>query len=352
MDSPAGFVALGILVAWLAYFVPGRLRDRAQLAQARSEDRFSASLRVLAVAGGVSLETAPGSECSTTPGSRTAPLLTAPHGAAARPSGSKGVHDMERSGISAARREQLVRRSAAAKRRAVLTSALAGVTLVAVIVAAFTSLPVVSALVPVAMLAVVLLLGRRAVIGQKRADAELVRRELMAERARVSSLRDAERVGVRRMGRPAPVARPQVSARAGAVERSGAMVAVAEAGMVRTGTARIEPTGIEEAIEVVPSEGHDAVALAPGSRWSATRVPQPVYATKAAAPRWEPAPLSAEIERVSRTLARWDAEQEGDQHVTPSDTGVGAELAAEQGTESLGGIELRGILERRRAVGE
>lgn len=376
VDSPAGFVALGILVVWLAYFVPGRLRDRAQLAQSRSEDRFSARLRVVAVAGGESVDGAPGQECST-PRSRAIPLLSAAKGAAARPSGMKGAHDMERSGISAARREQLVRRRASAKRRALLTAILGAVTLIMVVIAALSSLPMLSVLIPAAMLASVLLLGRRAVIMQTRADAEYARRERVAQRARESALRDAERAGVRRMGRPAPVVRPQVTARAMAASRA-TVAATASAGTVSSRmVGRVRVPVVQAADGVAASETVAAADVNPmvtaSTQWESTRVPRPLYATKAAAPRWEPAPLSAEIERVSRKLAQWDAEQsvtadseQGSESEQGSVYGnaamsVGANVplndrdvaaAAEQGTESLGGIALDGILERRRAVGE
>ena len=42
--------ALALAVLWGAYYVPQQLRQRNQLVESRVEDRFSGSLRVLAVA--------------------------------------------------------------------------------------------------------------------------------------------------------------------------------------------------------------------------------------------------------------------------------------------------------------
>src|SRR5690606_12163834 len=47
--SPAGLAALGVVGLWLAYLVPHRLRHRQQLLESRTEDRYSGSMRVLAV---------------------------------------------------------------------------------------------------------------------------------------------------------------------------------------------------------------------------------------------------------------------------------------------------------------
>jgi len=391
MDSPAGLVALAILVVWLAYFVPSRLRHRQQVSTARTEDRFSAQLRVVAVSGGKSLERAPGGDCA--PGAqRTDRLLTPPNGISAGNRRTREAHDVERSGISAARREQVSRRAAAARRRALVTAVTATLTVLTVVLGAVTPLPMLVALVPGVLLGGVLVLGRRAAVADARAEAELSHRERVAARARESVRVSARTSGARLVGRPAPVVKPRVTGRAVPVSHaatqalgSASSLAAASRGVAPEVAASVErAVGAERPASIRPGSARPAAARtdaaaraagqAPATRtertavdgaaasWTETGVPRPTYAIKPAAPRWEPAPLSAEIERVARRLGAWD-EQDGtaatavaeelDVALTPVETESDAMAAAEP-TRAAGGLGggLDGILERRRAAGE
>ena len=51
VESASGIVALAVFLLWVGFYVPHRVRHRQQLLDARTDDRFSGSLRVLAVAG-------------------------------------------------------------------------------------------------------------------------------------------------------------------------------------------------------------------------------------------------------------------------------------------------------------
>jgi len=408
VDSPAGLVALAVLVVWLAYFVPSRLRHRQQVSTARTDDRFSARLRVLAISGGESLERAPGGECATGV-QRTERLLTPPTGISAGRYRDERVQDVERSGISAARREHLARRQTAARRRALVTAVMMTLTVVTLVVGAVTPMSVLVALVPGALLATALVMGRRAALADQRADAELRHRDRVAERARASAVRTARASGARVVVRPAPVVKPRVTGRAvqashlrteiiGSAEsleaharamresaRSGgraekaaapaataastAATAAASATSVPAAQAAADPTPASAAAEAAARASQRVSRGAAAAERLQRGVPRPTYTTKPAAPRWEPAPLSAEIERVARRLERWDEE---DGVVTASDA-LAAELevalepvdgeadgeqgatteASEHGASAGGlGAGLDGILDRRRAAGE
>ena len=49
MTDLAGPVALALVVLWVAYLVPHKLRHRQQLLESRAEDRYSDGLRVVAI---------------------------------------------------------------------------------------------------------------------------------------------------------------------------------------------------------------------------------------------------------------------------------------------------------------
>ncbi|TQK76306.1 hypothetical protein [Rarobacter incanus] len=356
MKSPAGIVALVILLVWIAYFVPGRLTGRERAAQARTEDRFSENLRVLAIAGGERVETAPTSDCIGPGGGTQRQLLPASDSATYRE-----VTIMSQPDRPGARAKIMRERRAQARRRAVLTAVLGVVLLALVPVVVLTSLSPFTLLIPGALIAAVLVMGRRAVVRQQRQDAEFARRARMARRAELANRIAAARPGTRRVGRPVPVARPR--------ETTGSIEAVAEAGAAKLDWG----ASVEERLERVDARraAADAASAArPGAESAEPartpvvgdaldvplplRVPRPTYTRKAAAPRWEPAPLSAEIERASRTIAEWDAARADDEAISEAQRPAyeRERIALEQGNVALGAAALDGVLERRRAVGE
>ena len=348
-----------MVVLWLAYLVPQRLRHRQQLLESRVDDRFSGRLRVLAVASGGSSPSKSTTGRSaqavsqkhgdcTTSSSVDVSLLTPPIGTTvrARRQITDGVQDMERNDSygSASRDALLARRAAAARRRATLTLGLVVLTALVGVIVAVTSLPVWTVAVPAVLLVSVLVLGRRAVLANARADAAAREREAAREAARPAALR--------RAGRPAPAVRTTVTGRAvhssqtqtemisrvraagsaglagqGAESSTTAKTtaakataaksgAEAERSVVPTAAARSAGTAETEASSASrPTDEADRAASAasaasaartPSSTqegestdWEPVAVPRPVYTLKSTAPRWEPAPLTAELRKLT-----------------------------------------------------
>jgi len=276
--GPAALVVVGL---WIAYLVPHKLRHRQQLLESRTDDRFSDALRVLAVtgpegsgrrrraevAGGVRQDCGPVEKRAglLTPGTGNRLARTERGGAEVdRPHGTQ-----DRIGADAARRAAQLqaahaaataRRGAAARRRGALAGVLLAATVVGWVVAGVTALGVLAGVVPTVLLAGVLGLGRRAVVQGRLAEDEWQRRIHEA----TAPLRErAARPG--RKGAAGRAVHPSLT-ETQAIER------VRADAPVRTST-RVRDGGRE------------------GDSWTPVAVPRPTYATKAPAPRREPAPL-------------------------------------------------------------
>ncbi|MBE9927155.1 hypothetical protein G8C93_14810, partial [Cellulosimicrobium cellulans] len=212
MESASGIVALAVFLLWVGFYVPHRVRHRQQLLDARTDDRFSGSLRVLAVAG-------PGGggfdrwDARLDGVTTVAAIASGPAGAGGRPllgaagtqSRSEGrTHDEEGthamgSTVSASpsrgapsrrqpaseqsRLELLERRAAAARRRLALTVVLLLATVGVWVVVALGLVPWWAGVVPTAFLGLVLVLGRRAVLAAQRSDAAWLAERRAAARA-------------------------------------------------------------------------------------------------------------------------------------------------------------------------
>lgn len=371
---------MAVVVLWLAYLVPQRLRHRQQLVEARVDDRFSGRLRVLAVASeGAGTRARPsgrGAQVSlqkhgdcTVSSSADVSLLTPPIGTTVRPRRqiTDGVQDMERNDSygSASRDALLARRAAAARRRATLTLALVVLTAVAGVLAGTTALPVWTVAVPGLLLVTVLVLGRRAVLANARADQAAREREAAREAARPAALR--------RTGRPAPAVRTSVTGRAvhpsqtqtemisrvrtqgpgqgpAAVERADEDTPVVSGRSAKDAAAEAAGAPDESPQPAPPAAQGDTAPGAGGADWEPVAVPRPVYTLKSAAPRWEPAPLTAELrkltdERRAELAAVHGAQSETVPATPPQD-------AAEEPSEDSLGVNLNSVLARRRVAGE
>ena len=411
MDSLAGIAVLAVVGLWLAYLVPHRLRQRQQMLESRVNDRFSGNLRVLAVAtadaaaptastrklGRRSAAVALHShgDCTTT-SSVNAPLLTPPHGMTVRPRRHppEGEQDMEHTisptlAVVPARSGLHARRAAAARRRALLTVTLLLLTAVTGVLAATTALSAWFVLAPAALLLAVLALGRRAVRANARADAAWEARE-RARRAAAAASDD-----VRLAGRPAPVVRPRVTGRAvkssqshtqmiarvrppgegaGSSEPAASEPSLERARLVATISApraasSAAPAGAGAAASTARERGSSAAtsetpasatpvqtaAAGDATEWTSVPVPRPVYTMKSAAPRWEPAPLTAEMAQITLARRAELAAGDGAAVVTlvveqPEDE-ASASAESEASSDSLG-VNLNSVLARRRAAGE
>lgn len=260
------------------------------------------------------------------------------------------------------------RRAAAARRRALLTVTLLVLTAATGTLGATTAVSAWFTLAPAVLLVAVLALGRQAVRANARADAAWEARE-HARRAAPAASDD-----VRLAGRPAPAVRPRVTGRAVKPSQSQTQMiarvrpsAVAAASQpdkvveaprpVRAADAvtpapapAVPDASADRAVDAAAETVTAAKATPEATEWTSVPVPRPVYTLKSAAPRWEPAPLTAEMAQI--TLARRAELAAGD-----TAPGVPAEVVSravqepEAPSDSLG-VNLNSVLARRRAAGE
>ena len=378
VEQIAGVGAVALLVLWGGYYVPQRLRQRNQMVESRVEDRFSGSLRVLAVAN----KSAPSGratgdlDCGAGAAKRNQ-LLTPPMGVVAAGSTRReleGAVDMDQSrtsqadsaGHGASRRPVPVRsprnaqatlpaarpdvhaaRAAAARRRLILTLALLTLSTGTWIATAAAGLLVAVPIIFTALFGGVLVLGRRAVIAGQRADA-------------------AARRGVQRSA-PAPTRRGRTRATAKVVGHAvrGSNVNTEMISSVQVGerlatiTADAAPEQTVTDTEEAPAEqdtsdagvtvSSDAagvvVAESTGTELSAYSVPRSTYMSKAAAPRREPAPLKPEDVTTPATASARAATQRAESARSAEEFGD-----LKPSPDGLG-VDLNQILARRRAAG-
>ncbi|WP_125206531.1 MULTISPECIES: hypothetical protein [Isoptericola] len=313
--SPAGLAALALFVLWLGYWVPQRLRHRQQLIDAQIDDRFSGGLRVLAVADG---DVAGGAR----PGRRRkeramrqdrdgiAPVTGSVPLVGARTSGPPSGATPR---VRTQRLAVLERRAARARRRLVVTLVLALVTAGAWVAVGLGYLLWWGAAVPSAVLAVVLLLGRFAVLAARRSDARW-RAERRAEQQRATQQRTLAHGGpyaprnraritgravhpsdtsTRMIPRVQPAARPAPAADApvnpagrGATSREP--TASASARTAGDGAGESDDTERAPGAPQATRSGTTAQPVG-GEPWEPVPVPLPTYVTKPAAPRREQA---------------------------------------------------------------
>lgn len=405
VESASGIVALAVFLLWVGFYVPHRVHHRQQLLDARTDDRFSGSLRVLAVAG-------PGGRGFDRWDARldgvttVAAIASGPAGAGGRPllgaagtqSRSEGrTHDEEGthamgSTVSASpsrgapsrrqpaseqsRLELLERRAAAARRRLALTVVLLLATVGVWVVVALGLVPWWAGVVPTAFLGLVLVLGRRAVLAAQRSDAAWLAERRAAARAARGAVLGAppaprgarprvtgravhgSQVSTQMIPRVTPQdlarANAAASANAGAPaassrERTTASGATEGPASEEPAPASDEPTTVRETTPVVEVEAVDAERVPTGRAWDPVPVPPPTYTMKPTAPRREPAPLTDD-DVVSPTVSTRV------EPVVAADARTGAPAPAagddrKPSTETLG-LDLNEILARRRAAGQ
>lgn len=435
VDDLAGLVALALVALWGAYLVPHKLRHRQQLLESRTDDRFSEALRVVAVSERTGRLRRSGAfrrsreapavgsaDCGTTsggspglltPGTGLPVLLAGPGTGGAtvdRPTATQDriTADAARRAAQAraARAAAVARRAAAARRRAVLAGVLVVATIAGWTVAGLApAVTWVAGAVPSVLLGGVLVLGRRAVLAGRAADAAWEARmaderrvpggprtgamRAVAEASRTSSapatgatravtgaqptVRSAREEHAPVAERTPDAAHPQaqqgdahgvphalVTGRA--VHPSEASTEVfarivedrgetaAPARHASTGQTPVVRTGVaERAAKASVRDAADATADTPeqdeDGAWSPVPVPRPTYTMKATAPRREPAPLEDADASAGATVA---ASQDT---VTEPVAQVVAEVT-EPPAATTGSIDLNAVLAKRRAAGE
>lgn len=355
VESASGIVALAVFLLWVGFYVPHRVRHRQQLLEARTDDRFSGSLRVLAVAGpgggspggwdarldGVTTVAA----IASGPAGGGRPLLggavtqgrsedrtheeegTHAMGSTDSASPSRGAPPRRQPASEQSRLALLERRAAAARRRLTLTVVLLLASVAVWVVVALGYVPWWAGVVPTAFLGLVLVLGRRAVLAAQRSDAAWLAERRAAARAARGTVLGAPPAP--RGARPRVTGRavhgsqvstqmiprvtPQDLARANATAEalSGTSAASASSPRERTtasSTTAAEDSGSEEPatargdtsviVTEVSVEATEVVEVVDedhvpsGRAWDPVPVPPPTYTMKPTAPRREPAPLT------------------------------------------------------------
>lgn len=287
---------MALFVLWLGYGVPYLVRHRHRLAEARTGDRFSSGLRVVAVGGTAKLMANQAN--STTISVKT---KSGQGGAmAARTPVSRAQAGTPRTGaVVEVRRtmhvpdrlvqlEARARRGARARRRLI-------VTLLLLLASAATWAGVVLdtlhwgvASVPSVLLVLVLALGRRAAVAARRADA------MWAAARRAARSRATEARVLAGGGPHAPRNRLRVTGVAvhGSDTNTQVIPRVEKKRDVLDELLEPEPEPVKvvEVDErgVVPAPVEESAGLA----WNPVPVPLPTYVTKAPAPRREPVPLT------------------------------------------------------------
>jgi len=393
---------------WLAYLVPYKLRHRQQLLESRVDDRYSEALRVVAVTrrapkagigprGGRTVGRLGPAHAGTTG------LLTPGRGLVVTATGGTGGETVDRPHATperitaeaarraaqtrAARAAASARRAAAARRRAVLA-----VVLLVAAVGGWTAVglvPVASiafGLAPTALLGMVLVAGRRAVVAGKRNDEAMARQiveaDELAARPRSGVIRTVAPAATASPSGATPVApasatavptapavtapvRASVKGKAGqtpsrfateshstpvpkvtgrAVRPSEDNTEVFQAIVADRGEKGVAARHATGAVPVVPAASSSTASDEAGDRdgWAPVPVPRPTYAMKPAAPRREPVPLG-EVE--GSTTARAAAEPV----VAPADDEL---VTPQPPAEVSASIDLNAVLAKRRAAGE
>ncbi|MFF2270167.1 hypothetical protein ACFVTZ_18040 [Cellulosimicrobium cellulans] len=419
MESASGIVALAVFLLWVGFYVPHRVRHRQQLLEARTDDRFSGSLRVLAVAGpggggidrwdarldGVTTVAA----IASGPAGGGRPLLggagsqarfedrtheeegTHAMGSTDSASPSRGAPPRRQPASEQSRLALLERRAAAARRRLALTVVLLLASVVVWVVVALGYLPWWAGVVPTAVLGLVLVLGRRAVLAAQRSDAAWLAERRAAARAARGTVLGAPPAP--RGARPRVTGRavhgsqvstqmiprvtPQDLARANATAEalSGTSASSPRERATASSTTAAEDSGSEEpasarggsgaapvvvtetsveVTEVVEVEIVDEDHVPSGRAWDPVPVPPPTYTMKPTAPRREPAPLTDDDVVSPARAGAAPAPATGVEVVVDVPSGAPEPAAGDErkpSTETLG-LDLNEILARRRAAGQ
>ncbi|MCO7274072.1 hypothetical protein [Cellulosimicrobium cellulans] len=416
MESASGIVALAVFLLWVGFYVPHRVRHRQQLLEARTDDRFSGSLRVLAVAGpggggsggwdarldGVAAVASIGPGPSAD-GGRT---LLGGAGAQDRPDGrtheeegshamgstdsaspSRGAPPRRQPASEQSRLALLERRAAAARRRLALTVVLLLASVAVWAVVALGYLPWWAGVVPTAFLGLVLVLGRRAVLAAQRSDAAWLAERRAAARAARGTVLGAppaprgarprvtgravhgSQVSTQMIPRVTPRDLARANATAAALSAEGPFGASPRERVTAPSTTTAEDSGSEEPASArVGSSEAPAVAtdvadevervdedrVPSGRAWDPVPVPPPTYTMKPTAPRREPAPLTDDDVVSPARAGAAPAPVAAADVVVDVPSGAPEPAAGDERKPSTEtlGLDLNEILARRRAAGQ
>ncbi len=416
VESASGIVALAVFLLWVGFYVPHRVRHRQQLLEARTDDRFSGSLRVLAVAGPggggsggwdarldglaavASIGPGPsadggrallgGAATQDRPAGRTHEEEgTHAMGSTDSASPSRGAPPRRQPASEQSRLALLERRAAAARRRLALTVVLLLASVAVWVVVALGYLPWWAGAVPTAFLGLVLVLGRRAVLAAQRSDAAWLAERRAAARAVRGTVLGAppaprgarprvtgravhgSQVSTQMIPRVTPQDLARANATAAALSGEGPFGASPRERVTAPSTTTAEDSGSEEpasarvgsseapadeAAEVVEVEVVDEGRVPSGRAWDPVPVPPPTYTMKPTAPRREPAPLTADDLVSPARAGAAPAPVAAAEVVVDVPSGAPEPAVGDERKPSTEtlGLDLNEILARRRAAGQ
>ncbi len=313
---PVGLLAIIALGLVVAYVLPQRIKERSDYALVRTEDRYSAQMRVVRssaerIQRAISRPSTDSGEVPllTTGVKRAERVASERAESMSRPSGpldrAATFAQRESYHLRRDRREILAERAAQAKRRV----AVAGVVLVATLATwgfvAFAGASAIIGAAVTAVLAAVVAQGARAAAAQRRADERvlLVAREVEAAATATQALRVVSRErAAGRTAEPSDVATQAI--RVVTAEDLAPLAAPA-------------PVIAEEPVAVAEPAPEESAA------WSPPAMPAPSYTLKATVRQREARPVSADDYDASRArAARWGEAQEP--QVTEAEPATGA----------------------------
>ncbi|WP_084079059.1 hypothetical protein [Demequina sp. NBRC 110057] len=328
---PVGLLAIIALGLVVAYVLPQRIKERSEYALVRTEDRYSAQMRVVR-SSAERIERA-ASRPSTDSGE--VPLLSTGASRAdkaasrsvraesmSRPSGplDRAATFAQRESFHLRRDRQriLAERAAQARRRLVVTGAVGALTVVAWAVVAATAATAILGAIATAVLVGVVAQGARAAAAQRRADERvlLVAREVEAAATATQALRVVSRErAAGRQAEPSDVATQAIR-----------IVTAEDLAPLSAPAPVPAPEAREEIAEPAPEES---------AAWSPREMPAPSYTLKQTVRQREARPISTEDYDAARArAARWGEAQ--DDAATP----------AEEAAPATGALDA--ILARRR----
>lgn len=327
---------MALFVLWLGYWAPHLIRRQADLADARTGDRFSGGLRVVAVSGGTVLRIGSTGREPAEPGQlptgrgRGGAMTTGTGGSrltGARPAPLVRAQDeVETPAQRRALAEQRARRAVRARRRFVLTLFLLLASLAAWVGVLAVPLPWGVAAVPTSFLLTALVLGRRAAVRARRAE-EAVEAARRAARQRATQAR-----ALANGGPYAPRNRMRVTGTTDEVLPAAPKNGVLDELLTVPEPARakiVDESGKPATDPVDDDAADEATTGVGGGAWDPVPVPLPTYVTKPPAPQVQP--LAAWEAEVAK-----DAARKGDTAADDASARLAAAMRASAGKPAAG----------------
>lgn len=318
--TPAGLLAIIAVGMVLAYVLPQRIKERSDYALVRTEDRYSAEMRVVksTVERAQQATARPSSDSGEVPllvtGAARASISALGGEQMSRPSGpldrAATTAQRERLALRSDRSAVLAERAQRAKRRARVASIVAVATVVAWVLVAATGFPALIAAVATAGLSGVIVAGARTAAAQRKADTNirLIAREVEAAATATQALRRVARE--RAEGH---------QAQPSDVETQAIRVVTTEDLAPLAAPAPVPAPELPERLAPDMSP-----MLRQGESWSPNAIPAPAYTLKASVRRAVARPISDE----DLAAATRKAEQAIDARAEKSATRAAADLTA------------------------